>query len=293
MKEPFEKRTVAKPLGYQPNQAGGLVLSQATSVGKNGFTLIELLVVIAIIAILAAMLLPALASAKEKAKRAQCINNLRQIAVGMTVYAGDNDDKVVQARPQSTQVPGSKAWVQLDLNIADANGLKTIGLIVQSNVPSIWTCPNRRTFPNFDATYSEWNIGYQYFGGITTWVNPLYTAGMPSLSPVKLGNAKPWWALAADAIVKVDTGWGGVPGNGYDVENYVNIPPHKNGGSQVPAGGNEVFCDGSAQWIKLAQMRFLTSWTTDGSRNCYFYQDSSDFPSFMVLHMNSGQMVPQ
>jgi prepilin-type N-terminal cleavage/methylation domain-containing protein/prepilin-type processing-associated H-X9-DG protein len=63
--------------------------------GREGFTLIELLVVIAIIAVLMAILMPALNRAREQGKRAVCLNNLRQLSVAWNVYADDNDEKMV------------------------------------------------------------------------------------------------------------------------------------------------------------------------------------------------------
>ena len=84
-------------------------LPHAKTAREPGFTLIELLVVIAIIAILAAMLLPALGKAKQKAERVGCLNNQKQLTYAWVMYADDNNGTL--APNASTSASGSPSWV--------------------------------------------------------------------------------------------------------------------------------------------------------------------------------------
>ena len=108
---------------------------------RAGFTLIELLVVIAIIAILAAMLLPSLAAAKEKSKRITCINNLKQVGLGFMLYTDVNEGRVPSAITYGS-TPGDPGTAPATVRFTDQYG----GVAKSLNIanPRVFWCSSDR-----------------------------------------------------------------------------------------------------------------------------------------------------
>lgn len=238
---------------------------------RPGFTLIELLVVIAIIAILAGMLLPALSKAKEKAKRTQCMSNMRQQNIAFQIYAGENNDNLPRQKETANSVAGVSPW---DLPSLTADAITDSGA-----KRAILYCPGSYTsVRNVDFW---WVFNGRYRVTSYAWLikrdssDPSKPAPMRPpkqyltkiSSPGSLTNSPPSnTELVADVVISEGTGARTDKFTGVYTSNPQVLPSGYNsshmGSSKMPAGGNTLFQDGHLEWKRFEPMRVWIDWDT-------------------------------
>lgn len=240
---------------------------------REAFSLVELLVVIAIIGVLVALLVPALGRAKERAHRASCLNNLRQIVVAVHLYAGDYNGFLPEG---GTDYPNKRDTHTPILST------RTRDLLLQYASPlKVFDCPNLA--PQFEAN-DNWRvqpfygvaIGYHYLGGqentpwptagpaTNTWISPQKTSDDPAMNLAADLNV---FSYSYQKILAPHCAGGAVL---HDENYFANHPEsyHQKPQDIGAEGGNVASLDGSVAWKPIAKMRVYRAsqeWGADGA----------------------------
>ena len=243
-----------------------LLTSAATTAMKRssghaqGFTLIELLVVIAIIAILAALLLPALSRSKQAARRSVCVSQLKQQFIAWRLYLDDNEARFPDRRDLKVALTGGyKPWSTWPASDPRAGW----AALVLSNIvraPDIWSCPSAPR-----ASFAGAEQSFQFAGPDTNAAVVRYWMWRFDRSddPVPLDGF--WGRTEAECVTSLraaNNPQAGQPGGPADVELTVDVyfpntipsvPGELKGRSSHPNGRNRLMLDGHIEYLRDAR----------------------------------------
>jgi prepilin-type N-terminal cleavage/methylation domain-containing protein len=230
----------------------------------RAFTLIELLVVIAIIAILAAMLLPALSKAKALALRAQCASNCHQWGLAATMYAGDFNNYF----PDNSGA-AAFGWLSPNMDSFYINYLLSPNRVGTTNNNNVLFCPTEqfhRVLEESDPSSSQKVVGYWYLPdqepvgtsegwgalyGTDGWMTRTKFGGPYRHAPFLADKNEATIGTAGRAVTNMESSrWTWTyPWNGQNVP----MGTHRGWGN-IPTGGNFLFEDGHVNWIKGSEV---------------------------------------